>query len=127
MCQSSNPSQQQIDLSMLSRTVGGYHHPVGDSKPVRGSPRGKMKALNCYCKCVFSPWVAWRSKSEGSRRLLSDKNTIFLEVLGGLGCLPQCCLSVAGGGAGVEAKGYELRLRVGGSGFPGSKGPEGGG
>lgn len=67
------------------------------------------------------PWVAWRSKSEGSGRLLSDKNTVFLEALSGLGCLPQCCLSVAGGGL-VEAKDRELQLRVGGSGFPAAEG-----
>ena len=32
-----------------------------------------------------------------------------------------------GVGLGVEAEGWDLRLRVGGSGFPGSRGPEGGG
>lgn len=36
--------------------------------------------------------------------------------------MPQCCLSVAGGGAGAEAEGCGLRLGVGGSVFPGSRG-----
>lgn len=91
---------------------GGYHPPDGGSKPLRGSPRRKTKAFNCYCKCVFSPWVAWRSKSERSRRLLSDKNTIFLEALGGLGCFAPM-LPVGGRGWGWGG-GRGMRPQAGG-------------
>lgn len=42
--------------------------------------------------------------------MLSDKNTIFLEALGGSGCLPQCYLSEAGGELGVETIGCDLQL-----------------
>lgn len=52
--------------------------------------------------------------------MLSDKNIIFLEAFSGLGCLPQCCLSVEGVELGVEAKGFNLELRAGGNGFPGT-------
>lgn len=51
LCEVSEPLQ--LDLSMLRRTTG-YHHPAGDSESLRGRPQRKMKALNCYCKCVFS-------------------------------------------------------------------------
>lgn len=36
--------------------------------------------------------------------------------------MPQCYLSVAAGELGVEAMGCDLQLRVGGNGFPGSRG-----
>lgn len=34
--------------------------------------------------------------------------------------MPQCCLSVEGVLLGVEAKGFNVELRAGGNGFPGT-------